>query len=108
MSLTARQSRPAIDAAIYRPNGTLYQLQPSFHTSWTELEPTVDPRDPREAQVFHTNDLEPEPASISDATIRMDHNAVAFFTIDRLARAFPSFYQTWQEQSWNESYGSPK
>ena len=32
MSLTPCQSRPAIDAAIYRPDGTSYQLQPSFHT----------------------------------------------------------------------------
>ena len=32
MRLTAFQSRPAIDAAICRPDGTLYQLQPSFHT----------------------------------------------------------------------------
>ena len=44
MSLTSCQSRPAIDAAIYRPNGTLYQLQPSFHTSWTEPEPTARAR----------------------------------------------------------------
>ena len=28
-----------------------------------------------------------EPASISDATIQMDHNAVVLFTIDRLARS---------------------
>ena len=35
---------PAIDAAIYRPNGTSYQLQPSFHTSWTEPEPTARAR----------------------------------------------------------------
>ena len=32
MRLTGRQSRPAINAAIYYPNSTLYQLQPSFHT----------------------------------------------------------------------------
>ena len=32
MSLPARQNTPALDAAIYRPDGTLYQLQPSFHT----------------------------------------------------------------------------
>ena len=44
MSLTSFQSRPAIDAAIYRPNGTLYQLQPSFHTSSTEPEPTARAR----------------------------------------------------------------
>ena len=29
----------------------------------------------------------PRPASISDATIQMDHNAVVLFTIDRLARS---------------------
>ena len=29
--LAARQNTPAIDGAIYRPNGTSYQLQPSFH-----------------------------------------------------------------------------
>ena len=41
MSLPARQNTPAIDAAIYRPNETLYQLQPSFHTQSTEPEPTA-------------------------------------------------------------------
>jgi len=30
---------------------------------------------------------EPESASISDATIQMDHGAVVLFTIDRLARS---------------------
>ena len=30
---------------------------------------------------------EVRPASISDATIQMDHNAVVLFTIDRLARS---------------------
>jgi len=30
---------------------------------------------------------EPKPASISDATVQMDHNAVVLFTIDRLARS---------------------
>ena len=44
MRLTGCQSRPAIDAAIYRPDGTLYQLQPSFHTSSTEPEPTARAR----------------------------------------------------------------
>ena len=42
--LAARQFTPAIDAAIYRPNSTSYQLQPSFHTSWTEPEPTARAR----------------------------------------------------------------
>ena len=32
-------------------------------------------------------DPKPQPASISDATIQMDHNAVVLFTIDRLARS---------------------
>ena len=44
MSLTARQNTPAIDAAIYHPNSTLYQLQPSFHTQSTEPEPTARAR----------------------------------------------------------------
>ena len=33
------------------------------------------------------NGSKPRPASISDATIQMDHNAVVLFTIDRLARS---------------------
>ena len=41
MSLTACQNTPAIDAAFYRPDSTLYQLQPSFHTHSTEPEPTA-------------------------------------------------------------------
>ena len=44
MNLTARQFTPAIDAAIYRPDSTLYQLQPSFHTHSTEPEPTARAR----------------------------------------------------------------
>ena len=36
---------------------------------------------------LHINELKPQPASISDATIQMDHNAVVLFTIDRLARS---------------------
>ena len=39
--LAARQNTPAIGGAFCRPNGTSYQLQPSFHTSWTEPEPTA-------------------------------------------------------------------
>ena len=39
--LAARQNTPAIDGAIYRPNGTSYQLQPSFHLHSTEPEPIV-------------------------------------------------------------------
>ena len=44
MSLIPCQSTPAIDAAIARPNGTLYHLQLSFHTHSTEPEPTVRAR----------------------------------------------------------------
>ena len=44
MNLTARQITPAIEAAIYRPDSTLYQLQPSFHTQSTEPEPTARAR----------------------------------------------------------------
>ena len=36
---------------------------------------------------FYENSLEPRPASISDDTIQMNHNAVVLFTIDRLARS---------------------
>ena len=43
-SLAACQNTPAIDGAIYRPNGTLYQLQLSFHTSSMEPEPTARAR----------------------------------------------------------------
>ena len=42
--LTACQNTPAIDGAFYRPNGTSYQLQPSFHTQSTEPEPTARAR----------------------------------------------------------------
>ena len=31
LGLSARQNTPAIEGAFYRPNGTSYQLQPSFH-----------------------------------------------------------------------------
>jgi len=44
MNLTARQFTPAIDAAFYRLDSTLYQLQLSFHTHSTEPEPTVRAR----------------------------------------------------------------
>ena len=44
MSLTTCQNTPAIDAAFYRPIGTLYQLQPSFHPHSTEPEPTARAR----------------------------------------------------------------
>ena len=51
----------------------------------TPLEPreTTNPR-PR---ILCENASEPRPASISDATTQMDHNAVVLFTIDRLARS---------------------
>ena len=42
--LAARQNTPAIDGAFYRPNETLYQLQPSFHPQLTEPEPTAHAR----------------------------------------------------------------
>ena len=38
-------------------------------------------------RVYVKKSSEPRPASISDATIQMDHNAVVLFTIDRLARS---------------------
>ena len=44
LGLAARQITPAISGAIYRPNSTSYQLQPSFHTSSTEPEPTARAR----------------------------------------------------------------
>ena len=44
MRLTGCQNTLAIDGAIYRPNGTSYQLQPSFHTYSTEPEPTARAR----------------------------------------------------------------
>ena len=44
LGLAARQNTPAIDAAIYHPIGTSYQLQPSFHPQSTEPEPTARAR----------------------------------------------------------------
>ena len=44
LGLAAPQNTPAIDAAIYRPYSTSYTLQPSFHTSSTEPEPTARAR----------------------------------------------------------------
>ena len=44
LRLAARQNTPALDGAFYRPNGTSYQLQPSFHTYSTEPEPTARAR----------------------------------------------------------------
>ena len=132
MSLTSFQSKPAIEGAFYRPNETLYQLQPTFHPQSTEPEPTARAR--RAGEEFYQTTPEfmfvfirllsvdaiqsasatmsygrwsvraarfaifatsrspqdwsdPGSASISDATIRMDHNAVVLFTIDRLARS---------------------
>jgi hypothetical protein len=51
-----------------------------------------DPSEPRDsanprAHVSPKMIHKPEPASISDATTQMDHNAVVLFTIDRLARS---------------------
>jgi len=44
LGLAARQNTPAIDGAIYRPNGTSYQRQSSFHPQSTEPEPTARAR----------------------------------------------------------------
>ena len=51
-----------------------------------------DPLEPRNSanprpHVYVKNALTPGPATISDATIQMDQNAVVLFTIDRLARS---------------------
>ena len=51
-----------------------------------------DPSEPRDSanprpHVSMKIGPRPEPASISDDTIQMDHNAVVLFTIDRLARS---------------------
>ena len=51
-----------------------------------------DPLEPHETATsglhVHVKASEkPGPASISDDTIQMDHNAVVLFTIDRLARS---------------------
>ena len=50
------------------------------------------PLEPRETTnprpyLYVSTGLIPRPASISDATTQMDHNAVVLFTIDRLARS---------------------
>ena len=50
------------------------------------------PLEPRESEnprphLSTKNGRRPGPASISDFTIQMDHNAVVLFTIDRLARS---------------------
>ena len=51
-----------------------------------------DPLEPRDSatsrpRVLVNMSTKPKSASISDATIQMDHNAVVLFTIDRLARS---------------------
>ena len=51
-----------------------------------------DPSEPRDSanprpRLYLKIGPEPGPATISDATIQMDHNAVVLFTIDRLARS---------------------
>ena len=53
------------------------------------LDIPLEPRETatRRAHVFTQTAADPESASISDATIRMDHNTVVLFTIDRLARS---------------------
>ena len=55
LGLAARQNTPAIDGAFYRPNGTSYQLQPSFHTHSTEPEPTARAR--RAGEEFYETTL---------------------------------------------------
>ena len=44
LGLAARQNTPALGVAFYGLIGTLYHLQPSFHTSSTEPEPTARAR----------------------------------------------------------------
>ena len=56
MSLAGCQNTPAVDTAIYRPNGTLYQLQPSFYPQSTEPEPTARAR--RAGEEFYQTTLE--------------------------------------------------
>ena len=51
MSLPARQFTPAIDAAFYRPDSTLYQLQLSFHT--LSMEPETTARARRAGEEFY-------------------------------------------------------
>ena len=51
-----------------------------------------DPSEPRDSakprpHVYVLKSSDHKPVSISDATIKMDHNAVVLFTIDRLARS---------------------
>ena len=41
----------------------------------------------RQPRVYPKVSREPDSASISDAIIQLDHNAVVLFTIDRLARS---------------------
>ena len=41
----------------------------------------------RQPRVYPKVSREPDSASISDATIPMDHDAVVLFTIDRLAQS---------------------
>ena len=46
----------------------------------------LEPRETRASTSLQDGQIS-RPASISDATIQMDHNAVVLFTIDRLARS---------------------
>ena len=55
LGLAACQNTPALDAAFYYPISTLYQLQPSFHTYWTEPEPTARAR--RAGEEFYSTTL---------------------------------------------------
>ena len=49
----------------------------------------LEPRETTKPRPYVYMNISPEarPASISDATTQMDHNAVVLFTIDRLARS---------------------
>ena len=58
-------------------------------TGRATLDDPLEPPDSTYPQphVLYKEGIKPEPATISDATIQMDHNAVVLFTIDRLARS---------------------
>ena len=81
MRLNACQSTPAIDAAFYRPESTLYQLQSSFHPQSTEPEPTAGARTTI-VRVDGIDDVPPGPQAVENAAPR----AVCV----RLARAWDS------------------
>jgi hypothetical protein len=53
------------------------------------LDAPLEPRDSTTSRphVYRKTGFNPESASISDATIQVDQNAVVLFTIDRLAHS---------------------